>query len=545
MQKAICFLIIISLGIQGGNNVDARVKKLTDAVYSPTIAASEETIRTQVDGSIQEVYDIVDEAKLDKTGDHLGTWQGLEPTQAEPGLTAVVNNMSKNINLNKASMGSVPYGEIALMNYVADFPDVGFNIWRDSKGVIQHNFNVDQFTAGATAVYAASSVGSEGTGTSISPYRTLTNAIAQCMAGGDSKYVIYCKDMRFDRGFSVQNAAINGKTIAIMPDPVANTSGKIILSNHQKSLVWSADGTGTWKATRSSVLSVYDLRVVDAYNMPIPLENISSLASCQATVNSWYTDETYVWIHTSDGLVPNDTNFIVNVANSTFEPVITNGGKLYIENCTILYGRSTPDNRPTGDSTGATDSEFYANNCKFSGGYLRSNIYVDAGNALSILDIRKTYLINCITAYGGEDGFNYHYTAPNQGNCFAVEIDCISYKNGVYSTTNTSNSTTCHDSGYILRIRSIGYDAKGPVLADVSGAKSIILDCHMRDSLRPAAIQKAAYYFGDGDGKAVCINSDGGGIDTYSYSKTEGLDLTLQACRGVNFPDGFSATIIP
>jgi hypothetical protein len=90
MKKVICLLLIISLGIQGGNNVDARTKKLTDAEYSPTVAASEEAIRSQVDDSIQEVYDIVDGAKLDKTGNLLGTWQGLQPTQAEPGLSATV-----------------------------------------------------------------------------------------------------------------------------------------------------------------------------------------------------------------------------------------------------------------------------------------------------------------------------------------------------------------------------------------------------------------------------------------------------------------------
>jgi hypothetical protein len=99
MKKAICFLIIISLVIQGGNNMAyARTKKLTDANYSPTIAASETAIRSQVDGSIQEVLDIVEtnyasitESKLDKTGNFTGTWHGLMPTQAEPGLTATVN----------------------------------------------------------------------------------------------------------------------------------------------------------------------------------------------------------------------------------------------------------------------------------------------------------------------------------------------------------------------------------------------------------------------------------------------------------------------
>ena len=67
--------------------MDARTKKLTDANYSPTIPDSE-AIRSQIDGSIQEIYDIVDRAKLDKTGgDYQGSWWGIEkPVYAEPGL---------------------------------------------------------------------------------------------------------------------------------------------------------------------------------------------------------------------------------------------------------------------------------------------------------------------------------------------------------------------------------------------------------------------------------------------------------------------------
>lgn len=84
--------------------MDARTKKLTDANYSPTIPNSEEDIRSQIDGSIQEVYDIVDEAKLDKTsGDFLGSWHGIEkPVYAEPGLAGVVDGIDTALTSHKA-----------------------------------------------------------------------------------------------------------------------------------------------------------------------------------------------------------------------------------------------------------------------------------------------------------------------------------------------------------------------------------------------------------------------------------------------------------
>lgn len=107
MKKIACLLIVISLVIQGGNTMDARTKKLTDANYSPTIPDSEEAIRTQIDGSIQEVYDIVDEAKLDKDGDFSGSWHGIEkPVYAEPGLAGVVDALDTELTSHKADIAT-------------------------------------------------------------------------------------------------------------------------------------------------------------------------------------------------------------------------------------------------------------------------------------------------------------------------------------------------------------------------------------------------------------------------------------------------------
>jgi hypothetical protein len=82
----------------------ARTKLLTDAVYSPTIAASEEAIRTQIDDSIQEVLDLALEdvttnRKLSPTGDFRGTINGGDVTLTEPGLSGAFNaHLAENAN---------------------------------------------------------------------------------------------------------------------------------------------------------------------------------------------------------------------------------------------------------------------------------------------------------------------------------------------------------------------------------------------------------------------------------------------------------------
>jgi hypothetical protein len=103
----------------------ARTKKLTDAVYSPTIAASEEAIRTQIDDSIQEVLDLAladtTNRKLSPTGDFTGTINGGDVTLTEPGLSGA-------FNAHKAEIAS----EEELGHVKVD----GITITADGNGVI-------------------------------------------------------------------------------------------------------------------------------------------------------------------------------------------------------------------------------------------------------------------------------------------------------------------------------------------------------------------------------------------------------------------------
>ena len=112
-----------------------RVKLLTDYVYSEPWAASQDTIRAEIDGSIKEVFDnlsaeiegvqtveniktftvspIVPTPTTDfqastkkyvdnglsanQSGDHLGTWHGMEPSASEPGIQGVVNGHTEQL----------------------------------------------------------------------------------------------------------------------------------------------------------------------------------------------------------------------------------------------------------------------------------------------------------------------------------------------------------------------------------------------------------------------------------------------------------------
>jgi hypothetical protein len=116
----------------------ARLKKLTDATYSPTIAASEEAIRTQIDDSIQEVLDLALEdvttnRKLSATGDFTGTINGGDVTLTEPGLSGAFNaHLADNASLYV----NVKYPHWSALSPAHSIEEVGYETF-DSYAVIQ------------------------------------------------------------------------------------------------------------------------------------------------------------------------------------------------------------------------------------------------------------------------------------------------------------------------------------------------------------------------------------------------------------------------
>jgi hypothetical protein len=128
----------------------ARVKKLTDSTYSPTIAASEEAIRTQIDDSIQEAHDLALEdvtinRKLSATGDFTGTINGGDVTLTEPGLSGAFNahlaEMASEEALGHVKVPAENIGETGLLIFPTEMGNissfiVGDGIADDTDGML-------------------------------------------------------------------------------------------------------------------------------------------------------------------------------------------------------------------------------------------------------------------------------------------------------------------------------------------------------------------------------------------------------------------------
>ena len=428
--------------------------------------------------------------------------------------------------------GYMSYGEFALPN---DFPSLPFSIYRDRDGLVKHNFD---FKRTGTAVYCNMNGGSDttGDGSELKPYRSIKKALQAIEAMPNGNYIIKCKSERQDRSESPGAFTLTGKTVSIIPD---NPSNSIFITNHSTGLTWTQDGTGTWKTTRSAVYDVFDLRNKDVYGNPKPLSYKGTVSECQATVNSWYTDGTDIWVHTNDGLAPNDTNFVICTHSNTFIATLLNNSELYLENVTFITAGTISLVSFNGDFVGkATQGTVITNNCRFIGGNSRSGVS-SIHNGFEATSIKNVYNFNSISAYTARDGFNYHFQhlpANQRRNCVVFEYNCLAYKIGLNDTNTNNNATTAHDGANILRVGSIGYETKGPVLADVNGCYSVCIDCHMRDSVHDEASEtNAAFYFDNinatATGKAILINSDGKS-SKYSLAGQNGFDVQIENFKG-------------
>ena len=457
--------------------------------------------------------------------------------------TNVRETNSKIDMLTRLRNGHIPYGRLKMPD---DFIKLPCNFTKKNNGEIIHDFNFDKYKIGKEifcATFGVDSGSSSGDGTREKPYKNISRALEDVASSSETNFVIKCLDSYFLRASGPQDKTIDGKTVAIIPD---NDKDVVYLTSHYPNLSWTKVDN-MWKASRSSVYSIFCFKNLDEFKLPKPVENKKTLEECNNEANTWYTDDIDIYINTVDGLKPDNTNYCINVSNAHFEPKLINGAKLYVENAVIMHGRSTVSCRIAGDENSLKE-EFICNNVAFLGGDLKANRKTQV-NAMSTLNVGKTYLFNCKAAYGGEDGFNYHFgqvPAEKRRDCLVIECNCVSYGHGKYSDTNTANASTNHNGANILRINGNYFDCTGPLVNDANGCYSVLFNCNSSNSLATKKEQRSAFRFdndGETNGKAVLINCNGGGADTYSCYSGDDLDITLQAFRGTKFPDNFRFTI--
>lgn len=399
--------------------------------------------------------------------------------------------------INADFIKPIKYGKIELPTEFNN--DIPFELYRDSDSLIKHTLDVNSRYKGGTKIYVASTGNdTTGDGSEPLPYKTLTKAITVAVAGGDLKYEILVNNEFLNRDENIFNQTISNKTIAV----ISTNENKTITSSNS-TYAWTLDGTGTYKATRTGVLSTIDFLNKDVFGLPIPLKQVSTLLLCQSEAGTWYTDGSIVWVHRTDGLIPTNLNTGVNIGVIGIDPQLGTNGVLYFENF-IFCGWQNGVSLRVRNSVSSGSGELCVSNCFFVGKKgLTSN-----GNCLSVVGLKNAYVLNCISAYGQRDGFNYTYdtlsTRLDRELCTYFEYNCLAYDLGLVEAGSLSNNvSSAHNGVKGIRVGTIGYNNTGATIHDVTGCISVLYDCRLRHPVTGGVYGSGASYFFSSDGDGV------------------------------------------
>lgn len=342
-------------------------------------------------------------------------------------------------------------------------------IFSDGKSYITE-FNPSDFKNVSTNTYYVALNGStSNTGTEASPW-TLAQAISAAGTGD----TIIIKEGTYYRNLQIAFPITMLKSVNII------AQGRVVLINGD-SITYSLDAsTNLYKATRSNALRLVD---VTSENYSIEYTKVASIADCQATKGTWYTDNTLIYVNPYSGVNPN-SRLVPLLTTEGFKINPTAAANMYFENVTIVggaYGCMQVDKNPN-----------YDLNVTLNGvrGYYTT--YIASGN---VFNFRGGNIIanKCVAMYGAKDGFNYtQYNASSQSVvCNFVEIDCVGANNGYGDSAGAyNNGSTCHAGAKGIRINGIYYNNYGSNVADVqTDTQSINISCKAFDSASPNSDQ--------------------------------------------------------
>ena len=404
------------------------------------------------------------------------------------------------------------YGEIVLPS---DFHNnIDFRIYRSVDGKINHNFNIDNVINGWRTIYISENgVDTNSGDTQELPKKTMDSVFNKINSLSENNIIIKILSpvlTRDNTNVSISNRIIN-KNIAIVSDTETN------IGSIETQLSWTKNGNA-YQTTKSAVTDVWDKKNRDFANKPTQYKKVSTLAECQSTKGSWCLEGTTLYVRRLDDLAI-DTDIMVLLQTGSLMFDLQSDVKLIFKNVNLLC---THDLNPNVKIYSSQNRGHYIG---VNTNYLGSQ----AMNGLQVENVKYCWSFDCSAIGTFRDGFNYHNYLGKGKSSFAFEYNCIAYNNGVRDTVNTNNNAfTAHDGYRLLRIGNIGFNTKGPVLADVNACYSINYDCAMYDSILSGTPNiKTAYWFDDlgitGETtQSYLINCSGGGKETKGIN-TDGI----------------------
>lgn len=278
----------------------------------------------------------------------------------------------------------------------------------------------------------------------------------------------------------------NGARMGVIADNNVTTEPLIIRCINGKALMaraylgniytWTANGD-CYQTARTNVVNVVDLKNIDNDGHAGQPTKVTSIALCQSTPNSFYATSSTVYIHTFDGRVP-DKDILLCFAETTGYVAGQNVPYVYMENVDVINQNGSNAFLIRNSTTVQYNTKVYLKNC-----FAPNN---SMGNGIAIDNIKEAILEGCGGAYLYRDALNYHTSLLGAGyeRMKVLEIDCYGYETGTkWSGEFSSNASTMHEGGIILRVNTSGRKASGGVFADVgAGIRSLNIGIEASDT---------------------------------------------------------------
>lgn len=279
---------------------------------------------------------------------------------------------------------------------------------------------------------------------------------------------------------------------------------------------WTNNGDGSWTSgpiedtvTISDLVrsapAMFDLGVLDADGVPLPMRPAADKATCQSTPNTWFnevvasTSNDILTVHLAGGAKPEPgVNWSYTEIGSSLTFNIGDGAVLFLENLLaisnrgaagtpVIYARATT-------VTPATWAEH-------TGSFHTRNVTVVGSDAegVQIYDVKWSWHDYLIGKYCRKDVLNGHtfhaYSVAadaREGSymstgsfCLMAEFIGENYFNTQPALTLSNQSASVHSQIDYTSLNEIGGATSGAICAHIDGAKALIINPYFHDPLNP------------------------------------------------------------
>ncbi|PAV30156.1 hypothetical protein CIL05_06730 [Virgibacillus profundi] len=413
---------------------------------------------------------------------------------------------------------ALKYGEIKLPN---DFYPIDFKLYRQNNGKVVHDIDLDKRWINNNIeleIYIDTDNGdnNNGDGTVGNPFQTPSKSFESIQSSALSRFKIIIQgkmvllnefNIAYDELTNFSNKHVVITTLNNERVPVVqgySSHRPYVYKNAEE--VWEETTAITWEhhqdsvyvVERTNISHLLDMSQKDFNGAYRKFEAAGSVSECINTPYSSYIDGGLVYVNY--GGQPTGDVVLVADYKALGMGFDIPDSVLFIDGLDIFntYGLIVEGN---------INSVFAIDNSEVGES--------DNTNNLNIKNIGETYVFNYTTHEALRDGLNYHYPdipLDQRRNCFVFEYNIKSYENGLRDTNVNNNCSTAHGGISILRVLGDYRESRGPVVADVNGCYSVLIDTQSNDSVLTTS-RGNSYQFttdvGSTIAKAILINCGG------------------------------------